>query len=401
MTSLLEILTIVPKFVREMSTLQVKELGDYLVNFRRDLHLEPELSNEEFETTRKIKEALLLQNISILNLPLKTGVVAEIKGSKPGPTIALRCDIDALPILEQSEVSFTSKRQGVMHACGHDFHTSVILGTAFLLKKEENNLAGTIRLIFQPAEETGHGARAILGTHVLDDVDVIFGLHNDPTLKVGSLGTKHGALTAGVDRFEIHVTATGAHAAKPEEGNDPIIITGHIISTLQTIISRNVPPRETAVVSITQIHSGSTWNVIPDTAYLEGTVRTFSKTQRAFIQKRMEQILQGIGVTFNARVELVWHPGPPSVNNTPEWADFALEVGANAGYKTKVVEASSIGEDFAFYQEKLPGAFVMIGSGGPFDLHHPKFVVDEGAILPAAEYFRLLAVEALEKLKQG
>lgn len=401
MTSLFEILTIVPKFVREMSTLQVKELGDYLVTFRRNLHLEPELSNEEFETTRKIKEAQQSQNISILNLPLKTGVVAEIKGSTPGPTIALRCDIDALPILEQSEVNFTSKHQGVMHACGHDFHTSVILGTAFLLKKEENNLAGTIRLIFQPAEETGHGARAILETHVLDDVDVIFGLHNDPTLQVGELGTKHGTLTAGVDRFEIHVTATGAHAAKPEEGNDPIIITGHIISALQTIISRNVPPKETAVVSITQIHSGSTWNVIPDTAYLEGTVRTFSRTQRAFIQKRMEQILHGIGVTFNARVKLVWHPGPPSVDNVPEWADFALEVGAKAGYKTKVVEASSIGEDFAFYQEKLPGAFVMIGSGGPFDLHHPKFVVDEAALLPASEYFRLLAVEALGKLKQS
>ncbi|WP_026573656.1 amidohydrolase [Bacillus sp. UNC438CL73TsuS30] len=383
-----------------MSTLQVKELGDYLVNFRRNLHLEPELSNEEFETTRKIKEALLSQNISILNLPLKTGVVAEIKGSKPGPTIALRCDIDALPILEQSEVSFTSKRQGVMHACGHDFHTSVILGTAFLLKKEADDLAGTIRLIFQPAEETGHGARAILDTHVLDDVDVIFGLHNDPTLQVGELGTKHGALTAGVDRFEIQVTATGAHAAKPEEGNDPIIITGHIISALQTIISRNVPPKETAVVSITQIHSGSTWNVIPDTAYLEGTVRTFSKTQRAFIQKRMEQILHGIGVTFNAKVKLGWHPGPPSVDNTPEWADFAIEVGAKAGYKTKVVEASSIGEDFAFYQGKLPGAFVMIGSGGPFDLHHPKFVVDEAALLPASEYFQLLAIEALGKLKQ-
>ncbi|MED3563815.1 amidohydrolase [Bacillus xiapuensis] len=376
------------------------QLKECLVNFRRDLHLEPELANEEYETTRKIKEALLSKDINILSLPLKTGVVAEIKGSKPGPTIALRCDIDALPILEQSEVSFTSKHQGVMHACGHDFHTSVILGTAFLLKKEENGLAGTILLVFQPAEETGHGAREVIETHVLDDVDVIFGLHNDPTLKVGELGTKHGALTAGVDRFEIHVTATGAHAAKPEEGNDPIVITGQIISTLQTIISRNVPPRETAVVSITQIHSGSTWNVIPDTAYLEGTVRTFSKTQRAFIQKRMEQILHGIGATFNAKVELFWHPGPPSVDNTPEWADFALEVGAKAGYKTRIVEASSIGEDFAFYQEKLPGAFVMIGSGGPYDLHHPKFVVDEAAILPAAEYFRLLALEALEKLKR-
>lgn len=221
-------------------SINISELESYLVEFRRNLHTEPELSNEEFETTEKIKEALRAQDITILDLPLKTGVVAEIKGSKPGPTIALRCDIDALPILEQSDVHFPSIHEGVMHACGHDFHTSVILGTAILLKEAE--FAGTIRLIFQPAEETGHGAKSIMETHVLDDVEVIFGLHNDPKLKVGELGTKHGAMTAGVDRFEIHVTATGAHAAKPEEGIDPIVITGQIISTLQTIISRNVPP---------------------------------------------------------------------------------------------------------------------------------------------------------------
>ncbi|ASS95155.1 hydrolase [Peribacillus simplex NBRC 15720 = DSM 1321] len=374
------------------------ELENYLLEFRRDLHMTPELSNQEFETTKKIKEALQSQNIKILDFSLKTGVVAEIKGSKPGPTIALRSDIDALPILEQSEVDFPSTHVGVMHACGHDFHTSVILGTAFLLKKEERDLSGTIRLIFQPAEETGHGASALMETGVLDDVDVIFGLHNDPTLKVGELGTKHGALTAGVDRFEVHVKATGSHAAKPEEGNDPIIITGHIISTLQTIISRNVAPKESAVLSITQIHSGSTWNVIPDSAYLEGTVRTFSKTQREFIQKRMKQVLHGISETFNANVELSWHPGPPSVDNTPEWADLALQVGDTAGYTTKTLEASSIGEDFAFYQEKIPGAFVMIGSGGPYDLHHPKFIVDETALFPAASYFRLLALEALKKI---
>jgi amidohydrolase len=375
------------------------KIESYLVNFRRDLHMTPELSNEEFETTRKIKEALQSRDIKILDLPLKTGLVAEIKGSKPGPTIALRCDIDALPIFEQSDVSFPSQNTGVMHACGHDFHTSVILGTALLMKKEEKELSGTIRLLFQPAEETGHGARNILESRVLDDVDVIFGLHNDPTLRVGEMGKKHGALTAGVDRFEVHVTATGAHAAKPEEGNDPIIITGQIIGALQTIISRNVPPRETAVLSITQIHSGTTWNVIPDSAYLEGTVRTFSKTQREFIQNRMKQILHGIGETFNAKVDLSWHPGPPSVNNTPEWADFALQIGNKAGYKTKTLESSSIGEDFAFYQEKIPGAFVMIGSGGPYGLHHPKFIVDEAAIFPASAYFRLLAIGAFEKLK--
>ncbi|USK60961.1 amidohydrolase [Peribacillus asahii] len=373
------------------------ELEKYLVEFKRDLHMNPELSNEEYETTQKIKEALHSRRITILDLPLKTGVVAEIKGSKPGPTIALRADIDALPILEQADVAFPSTNKGVMHACGHDFHTSVILGAAFLLKQAEEKLAGTIRFIFQPAEETSHGAKAILETGALDDVDAIFGLHNDPTLQIGELGTKHGVLTAAVDRFEIRVTATGAHAAKPEEGNDPIIITSHIISALQTIISRNVAPREAAVLSITQIHSGNTWNVIPDSAYLEGTVRTFGRTERAFIEKRMRQVLHGIGVTFDANVEFFWHPGPPSVDNTPEWADFALEIGDKTGYTTKTLKASSIGEDFALYQEKIPGAFVMIGSGGPYDLHHPKFKIDDTALFPASQYFYELAVGVLEK----
>ncbi|GGH12260.1 amidohydrolase [Paenibacillus segetis] len=375
-------------------------LENQLIQFRRDLHTYPELSNQEFETTAKIRRALEEHGITICDLPLTTGLVAEIKGELPGSVIALRGDIDALPILEQSDVSFPSLREGVMHACGHDFHTSVMLGVAILLNEQKTTLPGTVRILFQPAEETGHGAKNILNTGILDDVTAIFGLHNDPTLKVGEFGTKTGALTAGVDRFEIHVKGVGAHAAKPHEGNDPILITGAIIGALQSIISRNVSSADNAVVSITQVHSGSTWNVIPEAAYLEGTVRTFSSETRAYIQKRMTQILHGIGESFDAEVTLTWHPGPPSVMNTAEWADLSLQIAAGHGYDAKTIPVTSVGEDFAFYQEKFPGAFVMIGSGGPYDLHHPKFKVDDTALYPACTYFVKLAFAALERLRE-
>ncbi|MEK4509273.1 amidohydrolase [Paenibacillus sp. FSL K6-2524] len=377
----------------------IKPLEDQLIQFRHNLHTYPELSNQEFETTLKIRTVLEQYGISICDLPLTTGLVAEIKGDLPGPIIALRGDIDALPILEQSDVDFPSLHKGVMHACGHDFHTAVMLGAAILLNEQKMILPGTVRILFQPAEETGHGAINILNTGILDHVSAIFGLHNDPTLKVGEFGTKTGALTAGVDRFEIHVTGIGAHAAKPHEGNDPILITGAIIGALQSIISRNVSSSDNAVLSITQIHSGTTWNVIPESAYLEGTVRTFNSETRSYIRKRMEQILRGIGESFDAKVTLNWHPGPPSVMNTAEWADLSLEIATQHGYDAKTIPVTSVGEDFAYYQEKLPGAFVMIGSGGPYDLHHPKFKVADAALYPASTYFVKLAFAALEKLQ--
>lgn len=373
-------------------------LEQQLLEFRRDLHIYPELSNQEFKTTEKIAKVLEAHHISICDLPLSTGLVAEIKGDSNGPIIALRADIDALPIQEQSDVTFPSVHDGVMHACGHDLHTSVMLGAAILLNEQKQHLPGTIRILFQPAEETGHGATSILNTGILDDVSVIFGLHNDPILKVGELGTKIGALTAGVDRFEINIQAIGAHAAKPHEGNDPIIVVGQIINTLQTIISRNVSSSDNAVLSITQIHSGNTWNVIPDSAYMEGTVRTFSKESRSFIHDRMKQILKGIGETFNVEIDFKWHPGPPSVYNTAKWTEYALQVAAKHGYDAKTIPASSVGEDFAFYQEKIPGAFVMIGSGGPYDLHHPKFKVDDSSLFQASQYFVKLALGAFSQL---
>ncbi|WAH61565.1 amidohydrolase (plasmid) [Pseudomonas silvicola] len=232
-------------------------LGQQLIAFRHELHRFPELSNEEFETTARIRQQLDQHQIRVLDLPLKTGLVAEV-GPENGPLIVLRSDIDALPIEEQSDVTFRSERPGVMHACGHDFHSSAALGAAILLKQQEASLAGRVRILFQAAEETGQGAPDVIATGALQDAITIFGIHNDPSLPPGVIGSKAGPLTAAVDRFDIKIIGTGSHAAKPHQGNDPIVIAAQIVSAAQTLISRNAPSGDNAVVSITQIHSGST-----------------------------------------------------------------------------------------------------------------------------------------------
>lgn len=372
-----------------------QSLADFLTQFRRERHQYPELSNQEFETTAKIREILEQHQITVLDLPLKTGLVAEIKGGQPGKILALRSDIDALPILEESGVEYSSLNAGVMHACGHDFHLSAALGAAILLKQQQETLKGTVRILFQAAEETGIGAVDVLNTNVLEDVDLIFGIHNDPTLAVGDLGTKAGALTAGVDRFEVKIAAKGAHAARPHDGKDPIVISAHLVSAIQSIISRNIASQENAVVSITQIHSGTTWNVIPDSAYLEGTVRTFSSDVREKIAQRFKTIVQGIAETFEVEIELMWHEGPPSVINSAQWIDFVLDTATECGFNAKLIEASPIGEDFAFYQKHISGVFIMIGSGGPYALHHPKFKVDDSVLFPTAYYLAQLAKKYL------
>lgn len=379
---------------------QHESLAQYVQAFRHNMHQYPELSHQEFETTRKIRAELEKEGIRLLDLPLKTGLVAEIGRPEAEPMVVLRADIDALPIEEESGVAFSSHHQGVMHACGHDFHTSAALGAAILLKRAESELKGRVRILFQAAEETGLGAPDVIATGALDGAAAIFGIHNDPTLPVGVIGGKDGALTAGVDRFEIKIAAKGCHAAKPHEGNDPIVIVGQLIGAVQTIISRNVPSDNNAVVSITQVHSGSTWNVIPDTAYLEGTVRTFSSAARDLIEQRFRHVVAGIASTYGAEIELLWHAGPPSVVNTPRWVAFSLQVASDEGFEARRVEASPIGEDFSFYQQKLPGTFMMVGSGGPYALHHPKFRVDDRALFPTAHYLYSVARKSLEQLSQ-
>jgi amidohydrolase len=201
----------------------LQELETFLIEYRRNMHRHPELSHQEYQTTENIRQLLLSHGVTIIDTPLETGLIAQIEGAEAGPTIALRADIDALPIVEQSGVPFVSENNGVMHACGHDFHTSVILGATILLNQQKEQLKGNVLVIFQAAEEVAQGAAKVLATGVLDEVEAVFGFHNDPSLPVGTLGTKVGELTAAVDRFEIIVKAEGAHGAKPHEGVDPLI----------------------------------------------------------------------------------------------------------------------------------------------------------------------------------
>ena len=379
----------------EKLSMIINKFEEELIKVQHEFHKYPELSNEEFKTTQTLRELLTSVGVRILDLPLATGLVAEVTGNREGPIIAIRGDIDALPITEETDLNYKSKVIGKMHACGHDFHTTVILGAAYLLKQRELTLRGTVRFIFQAAEESGHGADEVLKTGVLSDVKAIFGLHCAPGLPVGSLGTKVGALTAAVDRFEIKITGVGTHASSPEMGVDPIIVAAHIVNALQTIVSRNVSAFDQVLLSVTHLESGNTWNVIPSIAYLEGTVRTLNAETRKFIPPKILQIIKGMADAFGATAELKWYPGPPATNNTKEWTAVALKVAKEQGYEIKELTPSLIGEDFACYQEKVPGAFVRIGTGESHSLHDPKFIIDEAALVSSANYFAQLAENAL------
>ncbi|MBY0010779.1 amidohydrolase [Paenibacillus typhae] len=374
------------------------ELEGELIGVRRNLHREPELSYEEFRTTEKLRAWLTDAHIHILDLLLATGLIAEI-GQGDGPIVAIRCDIDALPIEEQTGLPYASEIPGKMHACGHDFHTAVILGAALLLKAREHELPGRVRILFQPAEETGHGAESVLESGGLKDVAAIFGLHNSPELPTGTFGTRSGPLTAGVDRFEIKVKGVGAHAATPEKGVDTIVTAAQMITMLQTVVSRQSSAIEPVVLSVTRINGGFTWNVIPELVELEGTVRTYNEEIRRDIPLQMTRIIEGIAAAAGAEAKLLWYPGPPATVNHGEWADFTKQVASNAGYKVEDIPLQMGGEDFALYLQQIPGAFVNIGAGPGYALHHPQFDVDEAAILPAAKYFAALAEQALEKLQ--
>lgn len=375
-----------------------ERLPQQLVRWRRELHQHPELSDQEFATTERLTRWLKELNVKLLPLALKTGVVAEIGHGEP--LIALRADIDALPIDEQTDQPWRSQQPGVMHACGHDLHSSVMLGVAQQLKRIESQLPGRVRILFQPAEEIFTGAKQLLAAGALEDVQAIFGLHNAPDLPTGTLRTRGGAYYANVDRFKINITGKGAHAARPHEGIDSIVIASHIVTALQTLPSRVFSSLESVVVSVTRFTAGNSWNVLPQTVELEGTVRTHNAAIRAQIPQKIEALINGIAAGFGAQAELVWQEGPPSLVNTPQWADFALVLAAEHGYQTQVGTLQMGGEDFAFYLQHLPGAFVSIGSASEFGLHHAGFDPDEAMLAPAVDYFTELAQRALLSLRQ-
>ena len=374
-----------------------KALEQKLTGFFEELHMHPELSYEEYETTERIKRELAAAGIEILQIPLKTGVTAIVRGAKPGKTYGLRCDIDALPIAEETDLPYKSKTPGKMHACGHDFHTAAVFGAALLLQGRKEELQGTVKILFQPAEESSHGAETVLETGVFSDVTAIFGLHTAAYLPVGTLGIRAGSVMAAVDRFELNITGTGCHGGHPDEGVDTILVAASVIQAFQSIVGRNLNPFHTGVVSVTRINGGNTWNVIPDKVELEGTVRSMEKDDRIFIERRMREIAEHTAAAYGANAELLWYPGPPATVNEKAWSAFAQKVAEESGFEVVPQRNSTGGEDFAFYLEKIPGCFINVGTGVGYPNHHPKFYADEAALTPAAEYLEKLLVEALRQ----
>lgn len=376
-------------------TFAPQTFGQQLIDWRRELHQNPELSGQEVATTARIRHWLESAGLRLLPYSLATGVVAEVgHGDK---VIALRADIDALPIHETSGVSFSSQHDGVMHACGHDVHSSVILGAALLLKEREEHLAGRVRLLFQPAEENFTGAKALIKAGALENVSAIFGMHNEPSLPVGTFATRGGAFYANVDRFVLRVKGKGAHAARPHEGHDPIVLASQLVLALQTIASRDIDTLDSVVVSVTRIQGGNTWNVLPENVELEGTVRTHRGDIQKQVEKRIREIAFGLASAFGAQIEVEWFNGPVTLINDEKWAAFSMQVAENVGYKTQTSELHMGGEDFAVYLQTIPGAFVSIGSASPYGLHHSAFNPDEALIENAARYFATLAEQALLK----
>ena len=378
----------------------MKKFYDKLMQMRHYLHQHPELSGQEFETTAFLKGYLEDLEIRILETGLKTGLVAEVGSGKP--VIALRADIDALPILERTGLPYASQNSGVMHACGHDFHQSSLLGAAELLKAMEGDLRGTVRLIFQPAEETSQGASQVLATGLLDDVSAIIGFHNMPHLKAGQLALKTGAMMAGVEKFKVEVEGVSSHAARPDLGVDTVLTLTSIIQNLQALVARTVSPFEAAVLSVTHIEAGATWNVLPQSGFFEGTIRSFNPTLQQCLKEDFIRIVENTAENFGAQVRISWDHTPPVTYNDPELADLLYEHSQNLA-EVLPASPSSAGEDFAFYQEKLPGVFAFIGSNGAEnapDLHHDSMVIDDEAFKVSVPYYVESALFLLQHYRQ-
>lgn len=353
-------------------------------------HRHPELSYEEYDTTAQIKKLLKAADVKILPIPMETGLIAEVKGEKDGPVQALRCDIDALPITELTDLPYASECPGKMHACGHDFHITAGIGTAIWLQEHKGELCGTVRFFFQPGEESSLGAWKVLETTALDSVTRVWGFHSDPTNLVNAIGIREGAVAAAVDRFVITITGVGCHGAHPDDGVDPIPAAAAMVQAFQTIVTRNINPFHPALISVTRLEAGNTWNVIPQTAQLEGTVRTMDRQDRCLFEKRLKAIAEQTASAYGASAEVEWIPGPPAVCNDAEMAAFAKETAEAEGFQTVPEEQSLGGDDFSFYMEKVPGCYIKIGIGKGATIHQPTFQVDPAALMPAVRYLSRL-----------
>ncbi|KFA59305.1 Peptidase M20D, amidohydrolase [Gilliamella apicola] len=370
----------------------INELKNEMISWRHYIHAHPETAFKEIHTTQFIIEKLQSFGITELYTDFSpTGVVGLIKGNRKGRFIALRADIDALDIVEENSFDYCSTIHGKMHACGHDGHTAILLGVAKYLNLFRD-FSGTVAVIFQPAEENEGGARVMVENGLFEHfpIEAIYGLHNQPNMALNHFYINHGAIMASFDVFEIKITGTGSHAAAPHLGKDSILIATHIVSTLQSIVSRNTDPLSALVVSVTQVHSGDTWNVLPQKAVIRGTVRAFSPQLQDMAESRIKEIAIGIATIFEAKAEVNYQRRYPVTINHSNQADIAIRAATHIVGTNKVVidtKPSMGAEDFAFMLQKIPGVYVWLGAGNGANLHHPTYNFNDEILITGAKYF--------------
>ncbi|MNW94912.1 putative hydrolase YxeP [compost metagenome] len=368
----------------------VKALADQMIQDRRDFHMYPELGFEETRTAAKIVEALRAAGIDEIQTGVaKTGVVALIRGRAPGKTVLLRADIDALPVTELNDIPYRSRHDGKMHACGHDAHTAMLLATARVLHARRAEFDGIVKLVFQPAEEGPGGALPMIEEGVMENpkVDAALGLHIWNLAEVGTIGVRSGPVMANTDEFTLTLRGRGGHGAMPHLSVDAITVAGQVISALQNIVSRQVSPLESAVVTIGTIHGGERHNIIAHEVTMTGTVRTFAPEVGEAVPGMIERIIRGITTGMGAEYDLEYHRVYPATINDPRISDLVRDAAAKVVGWDNVMEAEASmgGEDMAYFLQKVPGCYFFVGSANPAKgltnpHHHPAFDIDEAAM---------------------
>ncbi len=378
-----------------------EDIRQSMVAWRRDIHANPETAFEEHRTANVVAQALMLMGLPVHRGLAVTGVVATLKNGE-GPSIALRADLDALNMQELGSQAHASRCVGKMHACGHDGHTAMLLGAAAHLARHKP-FRGTVHFVFQPGEENEGGGRVMVDEGLFDQfpADAVFGMHNFPQMPRGHFAIRTGTMTAFLDTFEISVTGKGSHGAMPETGIDSIVVASQLVNALQTIVSRRTGATESAVVSVTQIHGGDTWNVIPETTVLRGTVRTLDPAVQDRTEAAMRQVCEGVAQTHGAKVALKYMRGYPGVVNTPAETAAAVAAAASLVGETQVhtdIPPAMGSEDFAFMLQKRPGAYIGIGAGeGANDppVHNPYYDFNDNILPLGAAYWVALVRQQL------
>ncbi|MCW5752954.1 MAG: amidohydrolase [Alphaproteobacteria bacterium] len=359
---------------------RIAAFEDELGAWRRDIHAHPELGFEEHRTSDLVAERLAAFGCEVTRGIGRTGVVGTLRVGNSPRSVGLRADMDALPMEETNSFAHRSRHRGRMHACGHDGHTTMLLGAARYLA-ETRNFEGAVHFIFQPAEEGLGGAEAMLKDGLFDKFpcDWVFGMHNRPSLEVGRFAVRAGPMMAGGALFDLAIRGRGAHGARPESGIDPVLVAAHVATALQSIVARNVSPHETAVLSVTQIHAGDAYNVIPETAAMRGTARAFSRAAMELIERNMRRVAQGVASGLGASAELDFrNTFPPLVNDAAE-AAFAADIAAELVGEANVERNGPLimaSEDFSYMLNRVPGAFMLIGNGGGpggCEVHNPGY----------------------------